>query len=212
LQKQPIPMSDDWNGHEAIEVNEAGSSAGISGNCIVQNNIIKAYCNAGSVINLTGLHSPRLINNYIDKQLFYTTQIAANRFNGFNASDCEGIIAECNYIATLGSTNGTNLGSDFKWSISNNSFLQCNESSTSPVGFNIQGQCMNSIFRSNVMNSHANTGLYIGTSGVLGPQPSLSNQLTEGNRWTGQYGSGFGARNLAINVFTVADHRFLTNP
>jgi len=78
------------------------------------------------------------------------------------------------------------------------------------LGFDFRGPQAGTIFRTNTIGNHS-TGLYIGTSGVIGPQPANPADPYEGNVWTGSYSSGFGARNLAVTQANSSQHKFLTN-
>jgi hypothetical protein len=197
------------NQNKGIEI--LGSTLGaVTGNCFIKSNIVNVGAGAKGGILLSGLQAPKLLSNQVNKNMFYLTVNSSAGFDGFGISDCNTAYINCN-TTTKNVSGGTNLGSDYKINQSPNGFISCNNSGASPYGFDFRGTSPGTTFRTNVMGSQS-VGLYVGTSSVLGPQPALTSNATEGNQWTGTYSSGYGAKNLAVDpndLQSILLHQFL---
>lgn len=204
-----VTLSNAVNKNKGIVITGSGTG-GLSGNCYIKSNIVTAGAGALGGIFVTGMMTPELISNTVNKSMFYLSPNSSNGFSGFELNDCEEAYLNCNNT-TKNNSAGTNLGSDYKISISPNGYISCNNSGASPLGFNFNGTSPGTDFRTNIMGAQK-TGLYVGSSGVLGPQPSNAGYATSGNQWTGTYSSGYGARNVNTQPNAITSNQFLTKP
>jgi hypothetical protein len=204
-----ITISGDLNG-VGIMMQEANSS-GSTANYLIRYN---------APINITSA-SGGIIARIVAKAIIQFNEITVNSDN-VNYPDAMGIglLGGGKNIATCNTLFGTDP-------VYNNSFGLVDVNSANQIGCNYfdgtgRGMffagpfCTQSFIVDNVINDHY-VGLQLSPNAIIGQQPPLGTAPYHGNRWTGNYSSGFGAvnknaanpLNLSLNLFTINSS---TNP
>jgi hypothetical protein len=139
-----------------------------------------------------GIYALLVSNNKlgnIESNTVYMDNTAPLNAYGIKLEACDSMKVNCNYLygGTL-----VNYGNQRAISLSftPNSFLECNETHKTGIGFEFLSDCNFSYLKNNTFRRHK-IGISVGsvglTGGLIGPQPPVSNLRPLGNMFAGEY-------------------------
>ena len=152
-------------------------------------------------IELSSVYKPKVGCNNVLQKIGSGQAISTI---GIDLKSCVGAQVTQNLVKGYSTTNTSRIGVNTDQSI--NSLISCNSVDSTGFGFHFTSSNLNTNFRGNIMRNHFE-GLHLTNTAVI------DTQKVAGNRWIGNYLSGFGAVNLNVtpppNVFKSL---FMVNP
>ncbi|HQV00079.1 MAG TPA: hypothetical protein PLO59_02910, partial [Bacteroidia bacterium] len=139
-----------------------------------------------------GIYAMQITNNVlgnIESNSIYMDNTAPLTAYGIKLEACDSMKVNCNNIyggtlANYGNQRAVSL------SFTPNSYLECNETHKTGIGFEFLADCNFAYLKNNTFRRHK-IGISVGdigiTGGIIGPQPPVSNLRPLGNIFAGEY-------------------------